>query len=304
MINKNYRFTVQEKKKIRVIIDSDAACEADDQFAIVHALLTPRFKVEGIIAEQFNSEGGGLSVDKSYDEIKKLLSLTDMTELPVYHGSYHVLSSEDAVPDSEGADFIISEALKQSDMPLYVLCQGALTNVAIALNRCPEIADRFICIWIGGGFYPKGGWEFNLKNDYHAANVVFKSQVELWQVPMEAYTTMQTGYAELQQKVLPCGQIGKYLFEQMIALGMEKDWIMGESWSLGDSPAVGLALNPGCGQYRLQRAPVVDSDGYYYEEEGNREIRVYYRLDSRYILEDFFAKLQICYANINTQTSK
>lgn len=297
MTNIKYKFTVQESKRLRVIIDSDAACEADDQFAIVHALLTPRFMVEGIIAEQFNSEGGEKSVDKSYDEIQKILRLTDMPEIPVYHGSYQVLQSENDIPLSEGADFIISEALKESDKPLYVLCQGAITNVAVALNKCPQIADRFICIWIGGGFYPKGGWEFNLKNDYHAANVVFKSKLELWQVPMEAYTTMQVGYAELQKKVMPCGEIGKYLFEQMIALGMKKEWIMGESWSLGDSPAVGLALNPGCGQYEIRKAPITDSEGYYHDEENNRNIRVYHKIDSRYILEDFFAKIQLFFQN-------
>lgn len=288
-----YKFTVQEGKKLRVIIDTDAACEADDQFAIVHALITPRFIVKGIIAEQFNSEGGDNSVDKSYDEIVKILKLTDMQDIPVYRGAYQALSSESDTPESQGADLIISEAMKDSDKPLYVLCQGAITNVAIALNKCPEIADRFICIWIGGGFYPKGGWEFNLLNDYHAANVVFKSKAELWQVPMETYTTMQVGYAELQKKVMPCGEIGKYLFEQMIELGMKKDWIMGESWSLGDSPALGLALNPGCGQYYVRKAPVVDSEGFYYDNESNRNIRVYHKVDSRYILEDFFAKMQL-----------
>lgn len=61
-----YKFFVQERKKIRVILDTDAACEADDQYAIVHALLTPRFLVKGIIAEQFANAGGETSVKKSY----------------------------------------------------------------------------------------------------------------------------------------------------------------------------------------------------------------------------------------------
>lgn len=30
MTNIKYKFTVQESKRLRVIIDSDAACEADD----------------------------------------------------------------------------------------------------------------------------------------------------------------------------------------------------------------------------------------------------------------------------------
>lgn len=289
------RYTVQECKKLRVIVDSDAACEADDQFAIAHALMTPRFIVKGIIAEQFFSDGGEESVEKSVREIEKIMHLMNIEGIPVLRGAPLPLASEDDLPASEAADFIISEALREDGRPLYVLCQGAVTNVAIALRKCPSIAGRMICIWIGGGFYPKGGWEFNLLNDYHAANILFKSQLELWQVPMECYTTMQLGYAELQSKVMPCGEIGKYLFEQMVALGMEKDWIMGESWSLGDSPAVGLALNPGCGRYIERPAPVVDEQGHYIDCDENRTIRVYTRVDSRYILEDFFAKLAILY---------
>ena len=40
-------------KQIRVIISSDVANEADDQYAIVHQLLTPMFDVRGIIAAHF-----------------------------------------------------------------------------------------------------------------------------------------------------------------------------------------------------------------------------------------------------------
>ncbi len=39
-------FDVPDYKKIRVIIDTDAACEADDPFAIVHALLSPKLIVK------------------------------------------------------------------------------------------------------------------------------------------------------------------------------------------------------------------------------------------------------------------
>ena len=289
----NFKFAVQEKKKLRVILDTDAACEADDPFAIVQALLTQRFHVKGIIAELFANEDDGEPVEQSYEVIQKILNLMKIDDVPVYHGSYRKLENEQDVRESDGADFIIEEARKESAEPLYVLCMGALTNVAIALNKAPDIADKFTCIWIGGGVYPAGSWEFNLFNDIHAANVVFKSKVELWQVPMETYSTMQLGYAELQQKVLPYGEIGKYLFEQMIAYGMRAEWVAGESWALGDSPSVALALNPGCGFYETRKAPIFDMEGHYADCDTNREIRVYKRVDSRYVLEDFFCKLAI-----------
>ena len=127
----------------------------------------------------------------------------------------------------------------------------------------PEIAGRFTCIWIGGAAYPEGGWEFNLTNDVNAARKVFSSDIELWQVPMDCYTQMQIGYAELQRKVRPCGELGRYLFDEMQKVGMKEDWPTGESWALGDSPAIGLALNPGCGSYTVIDAPMHDDKGFY-----------------------------------------
>lgn len=290
-----YKFSVQEKKRVRVILDTDAACEADDQFAIAHALMTPLFDIKGIVAEQFCGRRGENSVERSYDEIMKLLFLMKIDGVKVCKGAELSLLSENDIPDSEGAQLIIDTALEEDDRPLFVLCQGALTNMAIALRKCPEIAKRLTCIWIGGGFYPDGGWEFNLTNDIVAANIVFSSDCQLWQVPMSVYTTMQLGYAELQLKVYPCGEIGRYLFEQMVELGMQFDWVAGESWSLGDSPAIALALNPGCGRYIMRKAPTFNEKGEYVDNDNNREIRVYQSVDSRYVLEDFFAKLKINY---------
>lgn len=286
-----YRFTVQESKRLRVIIDTDAACEADDPYAIVHGLLTPRFIVKGILAEQFGVPG---SAQRSYDAIQHLLEVMDIHDMPVLHGA-DPLESENAAPQCEAADFIIQEALKDDPHPLYVLCQGALSNVAAAINKCPEIQDRFICIWIGGGFYPKGGQEFNSANDYHAANAVFSSRLEVWQVPMGTYTQMQIGYAELEHKVRPCGKVGEYLFEQMMDYGKDAGWITGESWVIGDQPAIGLALNPGCGRYRMQSAPRFGEGGAYVDCPENREIRVYEEIDQRYIFEDLFSKLALNY---------
>ena len=58
-----FHFTVRDDKQIRVIIDTDADCEADDPFAIAQALLTPKFMVKAICAEHFNEAG---SMERSF----------------------------------------------------------------------------------------------------------------------------------------------------------------------------------------------------------------------------------------------
>ena len=286
---------IPDEKKIRVIIDTDAACEADDPFAIVQALLSPKLIVKGILAEHFNEKG---SVQKSYDEIMTILNAMDL-KVPV------LIGEEDPVdtvgwPESvsEAADFIISEAMKDDPKPLYILCQGAITNLAVALRRKPAIKDRIRIIWIGThgiSDKPAPFREFNAGNDVTAANYVLESGADIWLVPSDVYTTITVGLAELKLKVLPCGRIGKHLYENMIDynLSPRAGWTQGESWSLGDSPAIAIALNPECGKYIYTQAPHVGEDTSSSARSGNPVIRIYKSVDSRYILEDFFAKLQL-----------
>lgn len=286
---------IPDEKKIRVIIDTDAACEADDPFAIVQALLSPKLIVKGILAEHFNEKD---SVQKSYDEIMTILDAMDLN-VPVFMGekdSVDVVGWPESV--SEAADFIISEAMKDDPKPLYILCQGAITNLAAALHRKPAIKDRIRIIWIGThgvSDKPAPFREFNAGNDVTAANYVLESGADVWLVPSDVYTTITVGLAELKLKVLPCGRIGKHLYENMIDynLSPRAGWTQGESWSLGDSPAIAIALNPECGKYVYTQAPHVGEDTSSSSRPGNPVIRVYKSVDSRYILEDFFAKLQL-----------
>ena len=56
-------FDVTDSKRIRVIIDTDTACEADDPFAVAHALMSPKLIVKAIVAEHFREPD---SMEKSW----------------------------------------------------------------------------------------------------------------------------------------------------------------------------------------------------------------------------------------------
>jgi inosine-uridine nucleoside N-ribohydrolase len=289
-------FTTPEYKRLRVIVDTDAACEADDPFAIVHALLSPKLCVMGILAEHFKVEG---SMQRSYDEIKTILDAMGMS-VPVLHGQNGPLSEDESI--SEAAKFIIDEALKDDERPLFILCQGAITNVAKALEFCPEIRYKITVIWIGthGEAPCKAPFtEFNAVNDIPAANLVLQSGVDLWLVPSHVYITINIGIAEIQRRIRPCGKIGEHLFKNLVDYNMSEGagWTQGESWSLGDSPAIAIAINPGCGHYHTAKAPLVLEDTSSAVKEDNPDIRIYTDVDSRYILEDLIAKLELCYGN-------
>jgi purine nucleosidase len=281
----------------RVIVDTDAKNEADDQFAIVHALLTPTFDVRGIIPAHFGTGRTTRSLAESREEVDHLLGLMGLKgQVSVADGAPHAIPDGGTPVDSAGARLIIEEARKDEGR-LYVAFLGPLTDMASALLLDPSIAERdVVVVWVGGPPYGETlaayEPEFNLRNDVRAANVVFGSGLPIWQIPMSTYVMMGVGYAELDEKVAPCGPLGDYLVRQV------KDWNAAhhagpiEHRSLGDTPAIGLVMSPDSAVWRAQGPVRFTPDCRYESADAGSPIRVAEAVDSRYFLEDFFCKLR------------
>lgn len=288
------KFSFPAQKRKRVIVNTDAKNEADDQFAIVHALLTPSFELHGIIPAHFGQRGEN-SLQASCDEVQLLLNYLRLEgQIRVEPGARHAMVDEFTPQDSPGARFIIEEGMKEDPRPLYIAFYGPLTEMASALLLEPRLAARNLrVVWIGGGARPVDGIEYNLSNDIHAANVVFRSCVELWQIPCTLYGQFCVGYAELVERVYPHGPLGRYLVEQLIQWNAEHDGADAKEFrALGDSPAVGVIMSPQSGRWSWQPAPEFDPQTGDLRHTGrNRPIRVYETFDARFLLEDFYAKL-------------
>lgn len=285
---------IRHTRKSRVIVNTDAKNEADDQFAIVHALLTPSFEIEGVIPAHFGTRRSSRSMEDSREEVDLLLRLMDWTDRTrVENGAPTAIPDEHTPVPSPGAQLIIDAAMSEDPRPLHVAFYGPLTDMASALLMEPRIQDRNVrVVWIGGGPWPNGGREFNLSNDIAAANVVFRSKLEVWQIPMSAYRHMAVSYAELDEKVAPLGALGEYLVDQLVEFNEKVQDQPMEHRSLGDSPAVGVIMYPNCGPWQLRPAPEFTPEMHYVHTGRNRDIRVYDSVDARFIHEDFFAKLR------------
>lgn len=215
--------------KIRLVIDSDAKNEVDDQFAIAWALRSPeRFEVEAVYAAPFSHtayyrnlkepepeiyECPREGMEKSYQEICKLFSLLgEDTRGRVFRGAEHYI--EDGPVDSEAVEDLIARGMA-SEEPLYVVAIGAATNVASALMRRPELADHIVVIWLGGQppHFPYG-IEFNLTQDIKAARQLFESRVPLIWVPcMGVASLLSLSDADVREKLLGKSPICTYLAE-------------------------------------------------------------------------------------------
>ncbi len=288
-----------DPRQRRFIVNTDAKNEADDQFAIVHALLSPSLDVRGLIAAHFGTLRSDRSMLESREEIDLLLRLMDLEgQVVVANGAPSGIPDERTAADSEGARLIIEESKLASDTDkLYVAFLGPLTDMASAILLDPDIVTRpVVVIWIGGDGYDgiesssRRGIEFNLSNDIAAANVVFDSGITVWQVPSNVYSQVSVGYAELNARVAPYGELGAYLVDQLKAWNARWNPEPIESRSLGDSPAVSLALYPRGGTFRVRPSSRFDASGRYVPGAGN-PIRVCEQVDVRFLLEDMFHKL-------------
>lgn len=289
---------ITDARRRRVIIDSDVKNEADDQFAVVHALLSPSLDIRGIVPAHFGDGRSATSMLDSREELDRLLEMLGRPDaVPVANGAPHRLPDATTPVDSPGARLIVEEARRADAGPLFIAFLGPLTDMASALLLAPEIArtDTTV-IWIGGPPYDdiewRGTWpEFNLRNDIHAANVVFGSGIDVWQVPSNVYRLASVSYAELRRRVEPCGELGRYLSQTVVDFNSEHHRVPVESRSLGDSPAIALMLDPWCASFR-RRGPVRFTEaGHCVPAHSGGEVLVVEQIDVRFFLEDMFAKL-------------
>ena len=95
-----------------------------------------------------------------------------------------------ALQHEHGVDFII-DTLRREPSGTVTLCPlGPLTNIATAFERAPDIVGRVAQIVLMGGGYFEGGnitpvAEFNIYVDPHAADIVFRSGVNLVVMPLD-----------------------------------------------------------------------------------------------------------------------
>jgi purine nucleosidase len=291
--------------KIRVLLDTDTYNEVDDQFAVVHALLSPdRINLEAICAAPFHnnrSDGPGDGMEKSYDEILRLLDRLGIKERDrVYKGSDRYLPSRTEAVESEAARCIV-EAANQGDAPLYVTPIGAITNVASALLMDPSIIERIVVVWLGGQpTHSASAREFNLKQDVPAAQVVFDSGVPFVQIPCRGVSShLLTTNAEMEQYVKPHGDIGQFLFETFETYRKNQFARSKEIW---DISATGWLVDADWVPSTTVPSPILTDQVTWSADPRRHSIRIADMVNRDAIFGDLFRKLE-GFANGGVKTS-
>jgi inosine-uridine nucleoside N-ribohydrolase len=201
-------------QRLRVIIDSDAKNEIDDQYAIALAILSPeRFAIEGLVGANFDNERGGPGgIEASAREIELVLEKAGLAgKWPVKRGS-HPLQYRAVPTPSEGVDFIIERALAGTpEDPLWVIGLGAATDMASALLQEPRIVDRVVAFWHLRTRWPEKCYNFNVFGDPRAARLLFHSPLPF--VLFDTGTYLTCPMEESERRLRPYGALGAYLHD-------------------------------------------------------------------------------------------
>lgn len=302
----------------RIIIDTDAANEIDDQFALAWALLSPaQLQVEAVYAEPFSfaHRRGLLSqaphdaapfnppavgMERSYQEI---LHVYDKLGLPshgrVFRGSARYMPSATQPVHSEAVDHLIATARAcHGSEPLYVVALGCVTNIASALLLAPDIVDTIVVVWTSAfpSHAPHINNSFNLEQDLPASQLLFDSGVPHVYLPgYHVGAQLRLSLPEVERYVQGRGAMGDYLHHLFThnplwpVLGL--NGTEPHSWVIWDIINIAWLLNPTWVPSELVRTPRLGADMRWQADPTRHLMREAYAVQRDCIFADLFAKL-------------
>jgi len=189
----------------KLIIDTDPG--QDDAFAILLALASPEVELLGLTCV-----AGNVPLDKTVRNARVVLEVAGKTHVPVFSGCdrplkrklvtaehVHGKSGLDGielpdpqmpVQDQHAVDWLIDTIRREPAGSITICPIGPLTNIATALQKAPDIAERIGRIVLMGGAYFEVGnitpaAEFNIYVDPEAADIVFKSGIDIVVMPLD-----------------------------------------------------------------------------------------------------------------------
>lgn len=283
------------ERKVDVVLDTDASCEIDDQFAIAYLLRSKeKLNTKAIYAAPY-SENPKDGIEKSYAEIIKLLELLDEKQ-DVFKGSDTYLKDEQTPVISDAAKDLANRAKKYSpDNPLYVIGIAAITNIASAMLIAPEIKENIVVVWLGGhALHYKDTNEFNMCQDVAAARVVMNSGVPFVQLPcIGVVSGFYISKPELDYWLTGKNKLSDYLSKNTVDTA--ESYAKGKSWSrvIWDVTAVAWLLND---DERFMESKIINThlptyDNLYSLNDNGHPMRYVYYINRDELMYDLINKL-------------
>ncbi len=260
----------------KAVLDTDAFNEIDDQFAIVYSYFSERIDLQAVYAAPFHNDNSTSyedGMEKSYDEIIRVLKCCDPHfTVPVFCGSRTSVNEMGAAVESEAADHLIKLA-RQSDEIIYVMAIGAITNIASAVMKAPDIKNKICVIWLASKqIFFSDVEEFNLCQDYKAGQIMVNSGVPLLLCPAWNVVCSLGARIDLVRELKGHNPASDYLYSlgegYYRGAGEPDDWLR----VLWDIAAPAILDNPACAEMEIITAPVLTDERKYAFDSTRHQI--------------------------------
>ena len=286
--------------RIDVVLDTDTYNEIDDQFAVAYMLKNKdRLNVQAMYAAPFlntKSESPADGMEKSYEELKKIIALTGESVEVVLKGSDRFLEDEITPVISDAAMDLAQRANGYSpENPLYIVAIGAITNVASAILLNPKMCENCVLVWLGGhALHYTHNFEFNIRQDFAAGRVVAKSGIPFVQLPcMGVVSAFSVSKSELEEWLVGKNPLADYLARN--AIEEAQSYAEGTAWTrvIWDVTAVAWLLNDGNRfmKSNLTPTPMPSYDNLYSHRPDAHLMRYVYQIERDALMEDLINKL-------------
>ncbi len=278
--------------KINVILDTDTYNECDDQFALAYMLLSQnKFNIEAITVAPYHHDND-ISVEegqeKSYQEILKICNWLNFdTKNKVFKGSNGYI--ENGYNETNEAVEKIIEIVKKNEKT-YIMAIGAITNVALAIQKAPSIVDKIEIIWLGGHSpICNNNKEFNFRQDVQAIKEIFSSKANLTIIPCNGVASnLKISIYELEHYLKGKNELCNYLCSRFYDDGIHGIQTRRTIW---DISVIAYLINKEWFEEKEMDCPEINKDLSYSFNENDRKIKFVTYLDSDKIYNDLFDKL-------------
>ena len=255
----------------KIILDLDTGI--DDTLALSYVLGSPDAELIGITGTY-----GNVVLDRGVDNDLRLLAMYGREDIPVFRGIDHPSTADSfsVPPDSEifhgangtgnieipaqtdrqasqqsSVDFIIDSVRRYPKGELVVVPTGALTTIATALEKAPDIVDRISIVMMGGTLTQPGNVgpfaEANINQDPEAANQVFATTADITMVGLDVTTQALMSREDTEALRATGTSAGRFLADMTdyyIGISEKESGVYLGGCNLHDPLAAAVAIDP------------------------------------------------------------
>ncbi len=311
-LNSEAQNSINESKKLDIILDSDANNELDDQQALAYLFFNSAFFNTKAVTVNATYNGG--NINDQYIEAERIMKLCSVSKtIPLFKGantSFSEIAKDLSTEKFDGysaVNFIIAEAKKHTKNKLVVIAVGKLTNIALALKKEPAISKNIRLVWLGGN-YPDPG-EYNLENDIPAMNFILKTDIDFEMVTVENGKNSGTNIVSVtkEEALKNLQEVGPIIEKPIIGRHGGEFYRFGDysislfehvdyygtppSRALFDMAAVAIVKNPKWARSTEISCPLMIDKKWVDQPNNSRKIIIWEYFEKEKIINDFFQSL-------------